>query len=310
MRRFGRQCRGMGKVFVPLVRQTERQGLERGEPVLTLARDAQECLHGAPQLSDEQQARLDPQLTVALAAPHRIAHQARRLTQGKALPHGKIVNAYDPTMAPIGQGKSHCPAQYGRTPGMIAEPAAGFIFGLHLPVGHPGDPRSGEPLVDHVQQAMARVATFPRPAIRSLAGDLAFTDAALREVVHQPGMLTVGIPQTVEPLPSSPTPEDVLRLLNEADLPQARTPCQVHLAYACGYSRPVVESLMASLLCRGAARVTYQGHRGAIVHTGMAVMAHHAATLVRIHAYRLSERARTFRRRLRLRCRQVNQCNA
>ena len=310
MRRFGRQCRGMGTVFVTLVRQTERQLLALGEPVLTLARAAQECLHGAPQLSDEQQARLDTQLTVALEAHHRIAHQSRRLTQGKALPHCKIVNAYDPTIAPICKGKSNCPAQFGRKPGIIAEPAAGFIFGLHLPVGNPGDTRYVEPLVDHVQQAIARVATFPRPAIRSLAGDLAFNDAALREVLHQQGILTVGIPRTVEPLPSSPTPEDVLRLLHEEDLPQALTPCQVELAYACGYSRPVVESIIASLLCRGAARLTYKGHRGAIVQTGMAVMAHNAATLVRIHEYRLSKRARQFRRKLRLRCRKVNHDNA
>jgi hypothetical protein len=54
--------------------------------------------------------------------------------------------------------------------------------------------------------------------------------------------------------------------------------------------------MMASLLCRGAGRLTYEGNRGAIVHTGMAVMAHNAATLVRIHEYRLSKRARTFRR--------------
>jgi len=310
MRRFGRQCRGMGKVFVTLVRQTERQLLEMGEPVLTLARAAQECLHGAPQLSEDQQARLDTQLTVALEAHHRIVHQSRRLTQGKSLPHCKIVNAYDPTIAPICKGKSNCPAQFGRKPGIIAEPAAGFIFGLHLPVGNPGDTRYAEPLVDHVQQAIARVATFPRPAIPSLAGDVAFNDAALREVLHQQGILTVGIPKTVEPLPPSPTPEDVLRLLNEDNLPQALTPCQVDLAYACGYSRPVVESIIASLLCRGAARVTYKGHRGAIVQTGMAVIAHNAATLVRIHEYRLSKRARKFRRRLRLRCRKVNQFNA
>jgi hypothetical protein len=67
---------------------------------------------------------------------------------------------------------------------------------------------------------------------------------------------------------------------------------------------------MASLLCRGAGQLTYKGHRGAIVHTGMAVMAHNAATLVRIHESRLSKRARTFRRRLRLRSRKVNHCNA
>ena len=54
MRRFGRQCRGMGKVFVTLVRQTETQLLALGEPVLPLARAAQQRLHGATQLSEEQ----------------------------------------------------------------------------------------------------------------------------------------------------------------------------------------------------------------------------------------------------------------
>ena len=83
------------------------------------------------------------------------------------------------------------------------------------------------------------------------------------------------------------SPESWAQLLSEAGVQDIRTPTQVHLAYACGYSRPVVESIMASLLCRGAARLTYQGHRGAIVQTGMAVMAHNAATLVRIHEYRL-----------------------
>jgi hypothetical protein len=77
------------------------------------------------------------------------------------LSYGTIVNAYDPTIAPICKGKSHGPAQFGRKPGTIAEPAVGFIFGLHLPVGNPGDSRDVEPLVAHVQQAIARVATFP-----------------------------------------------------------------------------------------------------------------------------------------------------
>ena len=310
MRRFGRQCRGMGKVFVTLVRHTETHLLERGRQVLPLARAVQEHLHRMPQLSEAQRAHLDTQLAAALEAHQRIEHQSRRLTQGKALPHCKIVNAYDPTIAPICKGKSHCPVQFGRKPGIIAEPAAGFIFALHLPVGNPGDVKYVEPLVDKVQHAIAGVATRPTPAIHSVAGDLALNDASLREALHAQGILTVGIPKTVAPLPPSPTPEEVLRILDEADLHGIRTPSQVDLACACGYSRPVVESIIASLLCRGAARLTYKGHRGAIIQTGMAVMAHNAATLVRIHEYRLSKRARTFRRRLRLRCRKVNQCHA
>jgi hypothetical protein len=310
MCRFGRQCRGMGNVFVTLVRQTETALRELGQQVLPLAQAAQACLYGAPQLSAEERARLDTQLTAALEAHHWIASQSRRLTQGKALLHGKIVNAYDPTIAPICKGKSNCPAQFGRKPGMIAEPAAGCIFALHLPIGNPSDASYVEPLVDKVEQAIARVGTRPTPAIHSLAGDLALNDAALRAALPARGILTGGIPKTVEPLPPSPSPEDVPRILNEAGLQDIRTPTQVQLAYACGYSRPVVESSIASLLYRGSAHLTYKGHRGASIHTGMAVMAHNAATLVRLHESRLSKRARMFRRRWRLRCRKVNQYNA
>jgi hypothetical protein len=310
MRRFGRQCRGLGKVCVTLVRQTEAPLLPMGEQVLPLARAAQAHVHGAMPRSEAQRARLGTQLTAALEAPHRMARQWRRLPQGKALSHGTIVNAYDPTIAPICKGNSHCPAQFGRKPGMIAEPAAGFIVALQLPVGHPSAASDVEPLVDTVEQAIARVKRRPIPALHALAGDLALNDAALREALHERGMLTGGIPRTVEPLPPSPAPEEVLQSLNEADLHPIRTPSQVHLADAGGDSRPVVESLMASLLHRGAGHLTYKGHRGAIIQTGMAVMAHNAATLARIHESRLSKRARIFRRRLRLRCRQLNQCHA
>jgi hypothetical protein len=196
-------------VFVTLVRQTERQLLEMGEPVLPLARAAQAHLHGAPHLSEDQRARLDTQLTAALEAHHQIESQSRRLSQGKALSHGKIVNAYDPTIAPICKGKTNCAAQFGRKPGIIAEPAAGFIFALHLPVGNPSDASYVQPLVVKVEQAIARVGRRPIPAIHSLAGDLARHAATLREALHERGILTVRIPKTVEPLPPFPSSEDV-----------------------------------------------------------------------------------------------------
>jgi hypothetical protein len=56
--------------------------------------------------------------------------------------------------------------------------------------------------------------------------------------------------------------------------------------------RPVVESIIASLLCRGTEHLSYKGRRGAMIQADMVVMAHHAATLVRIHGYRLSKPAR------------------
>jgi hypothetical protein len=310
MRRVGRQCRGRGHVLVTLVRQTETPWLARGEPVLPLARAAQQRLPGVTTRSEAQRACLDPQITTAIEAPHRMAHPSRRRTPGKALTPGTMVHADDPTLAPMGTGPSHGPAPCGRKPGMIAEPAAGFICGRHMPVGTPRDASDVQPLIDHVQPAIGRGSTDPSPTLHALAGAWACTAASLREALPQQGILPVGIPHTVEPLPPSPTPADVRRLLGDGGVPGVRTSCQVHLADACGDSRPVVARLMASLLGRGAARSPDQGQHGALVHRGMTVRAHNAATWVRIHESRLSKRARTFRRRLRLRCRQVSQCNA
>jgi hypothetical protein len=307
MRRFGRQCRGQGKVFVTLVRQTETQLLTTGRQVGGLAQAAQAQVQSAGQLAEDQRIRLATQLQVALAAHQQIATQSQRLTQGKSLSQCKIVNAYDPTIAPICKGKSNCPTQFGRKPGLIAEPAAGFIFAFALPVGNPADPSYVVPLVDKVQHAIGQVASRPTLAIHSLAGDLALNDATLRETLHGRGILTVGIPQTVEPLSPSPTPEDIRQMLTAAGLPHQRTPHQVQLACAAGYSRPVVESIIASLLGRGAARITYKGQRGAIVQIGMAVMAHNAATVRRIHQDRLSTRAQKFRRLLRLKRHKANE---
>ena len=250
------------------------------------------------------------QLTVALAAHQQIATQSRRLTHGKPLTQCKIVNAYDPTIAPICKGKSNCPTQFGRKPGLIAEPASGFIFAFALPVGNPPDPSYVVPLVDKVQHALEQVASRPTLAIHSLAGDLALNDTKLRETLHTRGILTVGIPHTVEPLSPAPTPEDVRQMLTEAGLHRQRTPHQVQLACACGYSRPMVESIIASLLGRGAARLTYKGHRGAIVQMGMTVMAHNAATVVRIQHNRLSKRAQKLRQLLRLKRHNPNEFKA
>ncbi len=154
---------------------------------------------------------------------------------------------------------------------------------------------------------MGQVARRPTRAIHSLAGDLALNDPQMREALHVRGILTVGIPHTVEPLPPAPTPEDVWRMLNEAGLERTRTPAQVHLACACGYRRPVIESIIASLLGRGAAHISYKGHRGALIHSGMAVLAPNAATLVRVRQDRLTTRAQKFRRLLRLKRHKPNE---
>jgi hypothetical protein len=310
MRRFGRQCRGQSQVFVSVVRQTETQLLTTGSPVVGLARAAQAQVQSAAQLSAEQRQRWATQLTVALAAHQQITTQSRRLTHGKTLNQCKIVNAYDPTIAPICKGKSNCPTQFGRKPGIIGEPASGFIFAFALPVGNPTDPSYVVPLVTKVQHALTQVSGRSTLAIHSLAGDLALNDATLRETLHGRDILTIGIPHTVEPLSPTPTPEEIRRLLHEAGLHGKRTPHQVQLACACGYSRPIVESLIASLLGRGAARITYKGQRGATVQIGMTVMAHNAATVVRIQHHRLSARAQKLRQLLRLKRHNSNEFKA
>lgn len=300
MRGFGRQCRGQGKVFVSWVRQTETQLLTTGEPVVALAHTAQAQIQSAAELTEDQRARWDTTLTLALVAHQQSATQSRCLTHGKPLTRWKIVNAYAPTIAPICKGKSTCPTQLGRKPGIIAEPATGFVFAALLPVGNPSDGSYVLPLVDQVQTALSHVSTQPAPALPSLAGDLALNDAKLRETLHARHILTVGIPRTVEPLSPMPTPEEIHEVLTTAGLHRKRTPRQGQLACAAGYSRPVVESIIASLLSRGAAQLRYKGWHGACVQVTRAVLAHNAATVRRIRLGRLTTRAQKFRRLLHL----------
>jgi hypothetical protein len=306
MRGFGRQCRGQGKIFVKLVRQTERHLLERGDSIETWTQQAKALLHQDPHLAEAQRQRLLRDLEAARDAHRQIVKQSQRLTQGKKLNQCKIVNAYDPTIAPIIKGKSNCPAQFGRKTGILSEPASGFIFANRVPKGNPGDPSYVWPLLDKVQQAIDLV-TSPKPfQVHSLGGDLGVNDPELRQALHDRGILSVGIPTTVEPINPQPSPEEVLDILNTSNLNRIRTPHQVHLACASGYSRPVVESHIATLLARGAGEVRYKGLEGAVVQMGMTVMAHNGAVLVRIRQQRLSKRGQKFRRLLGLRRHNLN----
>jgi Transposase DDE domain len=296
--------------LVTLVRQTEQQLLHLGNPCAALAQAAQHGLQRATPLPERQRDRLARQLQTAVEAHHAISTPSRRLTQGKRLPHCQIVNAYDRTIAPILKGKSNCPAQFGRKPGLLSEPTSGFIFALRVPAGNPSDPSYVLPMLDKGQRAIDRVSLPRRLAIHAVAGDLGINDAALREALHARGILTVGIPQTVAPIPPAPTQDEVRASLTAAGLHRKRTPHQVHLAFACGHSRPVVESHIASVLARGAGHIRYKGLQGAVVQMGMIVMAHNGAAMVRIRHLRLSKRAQKFRRLLGLRHRKGNQINA
>jgi hypothetical protein len=309
MRSFGRQCRGQGKVFVTLVRQTEKPLLELGGALATWTQEAKALLEQAPHLSAVQRGRLQRDLEAASDAHRHIVKQSQRLTQGKKLTQYKIVNAYDPTIAPIIKGKSNCPAQFGRKTGIVSEPATGFIFANRVPEGNPSDPSYVIPLLDKVQHALDLVAVPKRLRVHSLGGDLGVNDATLRDTLHQRGILTVGIPTTVEPINPTPSQQEVSDILSASGLHRVRTPHQVHLACASGYSRPVVESHIATLMSRGAGQVHYKGLEGAVRQMGMTVMAHNGAVLVRIRQQRLSKRGQKFRRLLGLNRYKFNEIN-
>jgi hypothetical protein len=309
MRRFGRQCRGQGKVFVKLVRETERHLLALGEPIETWTEQARQCLSQDNTRSQAQRERLLRDLEAASAAHRHITKQSQRLTQGKKLAHCKIVNAYDPTIASIIKGKSNCPAQFGRKSGILSEPASGFIFANQVPAGNPSDPSYVVPLLDKVQHAIDQVASPNRLRIISLGGDLGINDTELRQTLHTRGILTVGIPTSVEPINPAPSPEEVLDILNASGLNRIRTPHQVQLACISGYSRPVVEGHIATLMARGAHQIRYKGLEGAVIQMGMTVMAHNGAVLVRVSQQRLSKRGQKFRRWLGLKRHNINQIN-
>ena len=309
MRRFGRQCRGQGKVFVKLVRETERHLLELGDSIESWTQQARACLHQDSTQSHAQRERLLRDLEATSAAHRHITKQSQRLTQGKKLAQCKIVNAYDPTLAPILKGKSNCPAQFGRKTGIMSEPASGFIFANRVPVGNPSDPSYVLPLLDQVQHALDLVASPTHLRVHSLGGDLGINDGELRQALHARGILTVGIPTSVEPVNPAPSPEEVLDILNASGLNRIRTPHQVHLACASGYSRPVVEGHIATLMARGADQVRYKGLEGAVIQMGMTVMAYNGAVLVRIRQQCLSKRGQKFRRLLGLKRHNIHQIN-
>ena len=59
-----------------------------------------------------------------------------------------------------------------------------------------------------------------------VAGDLGINDATVRQTLHERGILTIGIPQTVAPIDPKPTAEAIRSILTDAGLTQKRTPAR------------------------------------------------------------------------------------
>ncbi len=312
MRTFGRQCRGKGKVYLKWVRETEKRLLSMGCQVVPFALSAQIHLQKDIAIQAVQRDRLMHKLDQGLEAHRHIEKQSRQLVNGKKLDHIKIVNAYDPTIAPIKKGKSNCACQFGKKPGIIAEMGTGFIFGYHLPPGNPNDASYVMPLVQTVETAIHRIDwKYPRrkPRIRSLCGDCGLDNPNVRKDLHQKGITTLGIPTSADPIPKVPSPEMIKEVLDTPILGAQQNTTQIKTAYACAYSRPFVEGVITTLSCRGATQIKYKGPRGADIQIGMAIVAANAATLVRIKHDRISKRAQKFRTLFRLKPHNSNKNN-
>ena len=173
-----------------------------------------------------------------------------RLTQGHKLRHCKLVNAYDLTIAPILEGKSNCRAVWSQAWDRVG-PCAGLY--LCKPSACKESKRSQlcVALLDKVQSAIERVQMTPKLG-STRWGDLGINDAALRQALHAREFSPLGIPR--RPAHLNPSAGRSATSPTKAGLHRKRTPYQVQLACACGSSRPVVESHIASLLSRGAGR--------------------------------------------------------
>ena len=118
-----------------LVCPTETQLLEFGSAITTLAQEPHQALQKATHLSASKRERIARELSAAQEAHQHISHRLRRLTQRKKLHLCKIINAYDPTIAPICKGKSNCPTQLQTGPSMqgLWTPVCRVLRGLsHL----------------------------------------------------------------------------------------------------------------------------------------------------------------------------------
>jgi hypothetical protein len=105
-----------------------------------------------------------------------IRQQSTPRTQGKQLRHGKRVQAFDLTLAPLMQGKRHGPAQGGRKPGLLSEPATGCLCATLTPTGHPRDASAVLPWLEKVQAAPTRTPhALPHPW-HAVAGELGLND--------------------------------------------------------------------------------------------------------------------------------------
>ena len=165
-------------------------------------------------------------------------------------------------------------AQFGRKPGLSRNPPPAL-----MPAGNPYASYV-VPLLDQVQRAIDRVGARKRRQVHSVAGDLGINDATVRQTMSgafSPSASDSRLIPSRRPKRSGAS--------TDAGLTQKRTPAQVQIACACGYSARWW-SHIASLLARGAGQP--KGLAGAVVQDDRWP----TTTLARLPYQRLSKRAK------------------
>ncbi len=208
-------------------------------------------------------------------------------------PHGSpkakssaTVNSSMPTIPPLppsSKARAIAPRSLAESPASCRNLPRVLSLPTLVPQGNPSDPSYVLPLLDKVQSAIDRVQTGPKRQIHSVAGDLGINDAALRQALHARGILTVGIPKTIEPIePQSQCPgrcaTSSTRRAYTASAPRIKCSWPVPVAIVVRWWKAT------SPVCSHAVRATCVTKvlRARCVQQGMTVMAHNGAVLVRI----------------------------
>ena len=105
------------------------------------------------------------------------------------------------------------------------------------------------PLIRNVDAAIDLLDwKYPKrlPRIRFLSGDLGMDDPNVREKLHRAGIATVGIPNSIEPIPKVPSPEMIEEVLHTPLLgekqhtTQIKTACAYKVGLSLKGSSPIV----------------------------------------------------------------------
>ena len=147
--------------------------------------------------------------------------------KAKTQPH---VNSSMPMISPsrpILKGKSNCPVQFGRKPGLRRTLPQALSSPTWTAKGNPTIPAMSYPSLPRCRRLLHASRHTQRLRVHSVAGDLGINDKVHASGAPRPrySARAVGIPKTIEPAQGrSPALRRCATMLNEAGLNRQRTP--------------------------------------------------------------------------------------